>query len=162
MAVCCHRFTIKMTIEEAIKQTKKFRNEYERVAVNIAFTSNWLSDQFQSYLKQYGISQQQYNILRILRGQHPNPASVNLLKERMIDKNSDVSRMIDRLLAKELVIRNTCPDDRRSVNIFISEKGLSILSEIDQDSGKQEHIIKGITEEEAKQLNELLDKIRTV
>jgi len=150
-----------MNIEEAIKQSKKFRNEYERVAVNLAYTSNWLSDQFQSYLKQYGISQQQYNILRILRGQHPNPASVNLLKERMIDKNSDVSRMIDRLLAKELVERNTCPDDRRSVNIFISAKGLSVLAEIDLDSAKQEEIIKGITEDEAKQLNDLLDKIRT-
>ncbi len=149
-----------MNIEEAIKQTKKFRNEYERVSVNLSFTSNWLSDQFQSFLKPYGISQQQYNILRILRGQQPNPASVNLLKDRMIDKNSDVSRMIDRLLAKELVERHTCPDDRRAVNIFISEKGLSVLAEIDINSKKQDEIIKGISEDEAKQLNDLLDKIR--
>lgn len=149
-----------MKIEEAIKQNKKFKTEIERAVVNLTYTYNWLNDKFQNHLKSYGISNQQYNILRILRGQFPNPASVNLLKDRMLDKNSDVSRMIDRLISKQLVERKECPEDRRSVNVFITQNGLDILQKIDEEKCKMDQLVDGLTEQEAAQLNDLLDKLR--
>lgn len=149
-----------MKIEEAIKQTKKFKSEHERVAVNLTYTYYWLSGIMTEHLKEFGITTQQYNILRILKGQHPNPASVNLLKERMLDKNSDVSRIIDRMVAKELVDRKTCPDDRRAVNILLTDKGFAVLEQVNSKEGQPDTHLKGLTEEEAATLNDLLDKLR--
>src|SRR5688500_16480790 len=105
-----------MKLEEEIQQSR-FRNEYHKVAINITFTHFWLMDQMRQMLKPYGISMQQFNILRILRGQHPKPATINLLKERMLDKSSDASRLVERLKKKGLVERVTCEKDRRSVDI---------------------------------------------
>jgi DNA-binding MarR family transcriptional regulator len=148
-----------MKIGEAIKQSK-FKSEHQKMLINILFTSGWLSSAHTAQLKPHGISVQQYNILRILRGQHPNPATVNLLIERMLDKNSNASRLVEKLRLKKLVERSICKDDRRAVNVLITKKGLELLVELDK---LEEHFIahlQNISEKEAEQLNILLDKLR--
>jgi DNA-binding MarR family transcriptional regulator len=148
-----------MKLEEEIKQ-KKFRNEYHKLAVNILYTHGWLVNHHAEHLKKSGITGAQYNILRILRGQYPNPASVNLLKERMLDKMSDASRLVERLLQKDLVDRKICPDDRRRVEVIITERGLNLLKEIDQKDDEFDVLFKSLDENEVKAANDLLDKMR--
>ncbi len=148
-----------MKLEEEIKQ-KKFRNEFHKLAVNLIFTNSWLMSHQTALFKEYDITAAQYNVLRILRGQYPSPASVNLLKERMLDKMSDASRLVDRLLAKELVERKICPDDRRRVEVKITSEGLKILEEIDKSDNDFDKKLKSLSVAEAKNLNELLDKLR--
>ena len=148
-----------MKLEEEIKQ-KKFRNEYHKLAVNILYTHGWLVNHHTEHLKKSGITGAQYNILRILRGQYPNPASVNLLKERMLDKMSDVSRLVERLLQKDLVDRKICPYDRRRVEVVITKKGLELLEDIDKHDDEADQIFNKLSSTEAKFLNELLDKMR--
>ena len=148
-----------MKLEEEIKQ-RKFRNEYHKLAVNILYTHSWLVNNQSELLKRFGLTGAQYNILRILRGQHPNPASINLLKERMLDKMSDASRLVERLLQKELVDRRICPDDRRRVEVSISTKGLTLLDEIDKYDTVSDKIFNQIDINDAKTINELLDKMR--
>ena len=147
-------------IEEAIQQSR-FRNPMHRVQVNIIYTSNWLNDQPVSILKRFGLSLQQFNILRILRGRGGQPSTVKLLTERMLDKMSNASRLVDKLKAKGYVSRKECPTDRRRVDIVITEKGLAIL---DQASKAVEAEVEGafghLTDEEATQLSHLLDKLR--
>jgi DNA-binding MarR family transcriptional regulator len=148
-----------MEIGKEIKQAK-FKNEYQKMLINILFTSGWLGAKHASTLKPYGISTQQFNLLRILRGQHPKPASVNLLIDRMLDKNSNASRLVEKLRLKKLVERTVCPEDRRAVNVIITQKGLDLLAELD----KQDEIflkdLKNISEKEAEHINLLLDKLR--
>lgn len=148
-----------MTLEEAIKQ-KKFDNEFEKLMVNILFTSGWVSTQNAALLKPYKISGQQYNILRILRGQHPQPATVNLLIERMLDKMSNASRLVEKLRQKGLVERKECPADRRQVDVLITDAGLKLLAEMDVKNKQFIENIQTLSVEEAKQLNQLLDKYR--
>lgn len=148
-----------MKLEEEIKQ-KKFRNEFHKLAVNLIYTNSWLVNYQTALLKKFDLTAAQYNILRILRGQHPSAASVNLLKERMLDKMSDASRLVDRLLTKNLVERNVCPDDRRRVEVKISKEGLKVLKEIDKADDKFDIKLKALSSAEAKLLNELLDKLR--
>ena len=148
-----------MKLEEEIKQ-KKFRNEYHKLAVNILYTHGWLVNHHAEHLKKSGITGAQFNILRILRGQHPNPASINLLKERMLDKMSDASRLVERLLQKDLVDRKICPDDRRRAEVIITERGLNLLKELDQKDGEFDELFKNLNETEVKTANELLDKMR--
>ena len=150
-----------MKIEDEIHQTQ-FRNQKQKLAINITFTHYWLMDRFRQLLKQYDISSQQFNILRILRGQYPQPSSVNLLKERMLDKSSDASRLIDRLKIKGLVQRKQCKSDRRAVDILITEKGLEILKKIDAHNTELDSVFDKLSEKETEKLNELLDKLRTV
>ena len=109
-----------MKLEDEIKQ-KKFNSEFQKLAVNIIYTHSWLTYSQSKIFEQHGITLTQYNILRILRGQHPNPASVNLLKERMLDKRSDASRMVERLRVKGLVKRKICPNDRRKAEVLITD-----------------------------------------
>lgn len=149
-----------MKLEEEIKQ-KKFRNEYHKLAVNIIYTHGWLLNHQSAFLKKHGITGAQFNILRILRGQFPNPASINLLKERMLDKMSDASRLVDRLLQKELVDRKICPEDRRRVEVIITEKGLNLLNEIDSHNAEADQQFQKLSVEEARTLNNLLDKMRS-
>lgn len=104
---------------------------------------------------------QQYNILRILRGQHPNPATNSLVKDRMLDKNSDVTRIIDRMIRDGLVLRVNCESDRRRVDITITDAGLDKLQRLDRISGQMDQIAAGLTEDEAVNLNEMLDKLRS-
>ncbi len=112
-----------MRLEDEIK-TKAFRNQRHKLLLNIMFTYGWVMKRSQSVLLPFGLTTQQHNILRILRGQYPKPCNVQLLKERMLDQQSDVSRLVDRLTAKGLVIREVNPNDRRKLNILISEAGI--------------------------------------
>lgn len=150
-----------MKIEEAIKQTKPFSSEYQKAVVNLMFTASWWNQVAARLLRPYGISQEQYNILRILRGMHPKPATIKTLTERMLDKNSNASRLVEKLKQKELVERLECPNDRRRVDITITTKGLQLL---DETSVSMEFNISSnfthLTVEEAQTLNTLLDKMR--
>jgi len=151
--------TVIMSIETDIRQTK-FRNPYHRVAINLLYTTNWLASSQACLLKPYDLTSQQYNVLRILRGQYPKPVRVNDIIERMLDKMSNASRLVDKLLAKGYVRRTECPSDRRAVDVVITEEGLSILSELDKMQEMWENQLKGLTESEADTLSELLDRLR--
>ena len=148
-----------MKLEEEIKQNS-FRNEYHKLAVNIIFTHSWLMSKIYELLDEYDLTPQQFNLLRILRGQYPHPASITLLKERMLDKMSDASRLVERLLSKGLVERKICPKDRRKVDVIISKKGLKVLDKIDKTNDEMDRYLKNLTTKEAEQLNYLLDKLR--
>lgn len=148
------------TIHDEIQQ-QTFSSSGQRAVVNILFTAGWLQDRHATFLKPYDLSVQQFNILRILRGQQPKPASIMLLKERMIDKNSDASRLVDRLFKKGLVIRRECPSDRRQMDVTISEAGLALLAQIDRENDQMNRMIQSLTDAEADQLSTLLDKLRS-
>jgi len=148
-----------MRIDEEI-QSSKFEDNYHKAVINITYTFGWLSNAFRCQFDRYNLTQQQFNILRILRGQYPNPATVNLLKERMLDKMSDASRIVDRLVQKGLVSRCTNSKDRRAVDIRISETGLDILARLDEEFKTKDVLQNNLSEEEAGQLSDLLDKLR--
>ncbi|PRY16548.1 DNA-binding MarR family transcriptional regulator [Pontibacter ummariensis] len=148
-----------MKIEEEIKQPT-FKSEYHKAYINMVYTSGWLQQDQAAKFKPFGVTLQQYNVLRILRGQHPKPATISLLIERMLDKTSNASRIVDKLEAKELVTRKQCPSDRRTVDVLITEKGLELLKQMDPMEAGEGAGIRNLTEEEAEQLNALLDKIR--
>ena len=148
-----------MDIEKEI-QSNKFEDNYHNAVVNISYTSGWLNNLLRCQFERYNLTSQQFNILRILRGQFPNPATVNLLKERMVDKMSDASRIVDRLVQKGLVSRCTNNKDRRSVDIRISDAGLEILSKMDDEFKTKDILKDNLTEEEAGLLSDLLDKLR--
>ena len=148
-----------MNIEEVIKQPK-FKDEHERAHINLMYTANWMSSNYHQTLKPFDISSQQFNILRILRGQNGKPASLKLLTERMLDKMSNTSRLVEKMLAKELLKREICPENRRQVEIVLTEKGMKVCNEV---SKKVDEIRKGsikISENEAMELNRILDKMR--
>ncbi|HEY0896967.1 MAG TPA: MarR family transcriptional regulator [Sphingobacteriaceae bacterium] len=147
-----------MKLEHEI--SSKFENSYQKAAINIIYTYGWLTTNLRVRLNKYDITLQQFNILRILRGQFPKPATVNLLKERMLDKMSDASRIVDRLVQKELVNRCTNPQDRRAVDITISDRGLELLGKLDDQMSIIDMINDHMSEEEAAQLSELLDRFR--
>ena len=148
-----------MKIEKAIHQTKPFRNNYQKAMVNLLFTGSWLNEQLRQIFQEFGISMKQYNILRILRGAG-KPISTSVIRERLLDKMSDTSRIVDRMYKKELVTKKSCPDDKRLVDVSISEKGKTVLEHIDQHNAQIDQILSGLTLDEAQQLSELLDKIR--
>lgn len=148
-----------MKLEEAIQQ-KRFSHEWQKATLNIIYTSNWLEERIKKSLKKYGVTLQQYNVLRILRGQHPNPITTSIIRERMLDKMSDASRIVDRLHKKGLAVRTPCPFDKRLVDIVISDKGLELLSAVDLEKEQMEFLLNNLTEEEAHTLNTLLDKAR--
>jgi len=147
-----------MKIEEEIQS--KFRNEKHKALVNLQFTQLAIANKLGEVFKKHNISLQQFNVLRILRGQYPNSASIGLIKERMLDKNSDVSRIIDRLKRKKLVARRECKLDRRQKDVTISEGGLKLLETLDSDVVNMEKVIESISEENAIKLNSILDEIR--
>lgn len=149
----------KMKIEEAIRQPV-FKNEKVKANINIIYTANWLQGTLRIFFNRFQLSPQQYNVLRILRGQHPNPISTNEIRLRMLDKMSDVSRIVARLNKTGLIIQKENADDKRLVNVSISSKGLKLLAKIDDEMAETEKIMSGITTEEAKTLNRILDKIR--
>lgn len=150
-----------MKIEEAIQQ-QKFKSELHKAQVNLLYTAAWMNQQSTQALKPYNISIQQFNILRILRGLHPEQATVKLLTERMIDKMSNASRLVEKLKKKGLVERESCQEDRRRVNISITEAGLELLAAascaLEKASLRQ---LEYLNDDEAALLNELLDRIRT-
>jgi len=148
-----------MKIEDEIKQ-KSFKSEYHRLAVNLQFTSSWLGAQHTKTLRHFGISSQQYNVLRILKGQFPKPSSLVLIRERMLDKESNASRLIDKLVNAELTKRIQCPNDRRQVEITITEKGIELLNQMNPKVDEISNCMKSLSENEAETLNSLLDKLR--
>ncbi len=154
--LCC---TTAMEIEKEIVQ-RKFKNPLHKAVVNIIFTSNWLNSQESHRLKPFGVTIQQYNILRILRGQHPNPATITLLTERMLDKMSNASRLVDKLQAKGLVERHTCPSDRRQANVLITDIGLERLTEMDVSMAVLDDRMGSLSDEELGTLSNLLDRLR--
>jgi DNA-binding MarR family transcriptional regulator len=150
-----------MKLEEAIQQ-KKFISEFQKAHLNILFSASYLNQQTTASLRPFGLTWQQFNVLRILRGRHPEPATVKLLTERMIDKTSNASRLVDKLLAKKLVERSTSQADRRRVDINITEAGLELLQQASHELEDGASFTGGsLTAEEAEQLNFLLDKFRT-
>lgn len=148
-----------MKIEDEIKQPV-FKDSFQKGYINLVYTAGWLSQQQAAAFRAYGVTLPQYNILRILRGRHPEPATVNLLIERMLDKTSNASRIVDKLEVKALVTRQVCPKNRRAVDIRITEAGLGLLHRIDEENGTPHLGLHNLTAEEAAQLNTLLDKIR--
>lgn len=148
-----------MKLEDEI-QTKRFMSNRHKLNVNILYTSNWLTNHHQPTFKARGLTLQQFNILRILRGQFPNASTIQLLKERMMDKQSDVSRLVDRLCKKGLVERTVCKNDRRKMDVLISQAGLDLLAQMDPEIENLNDVFKELTTEEVDQLNSLLDKLR--
>lgn len=148
-----------MKIEDEIQQ-KEFSSQMQKTLINIIFTANWLNLKFTQALKHYDLSLPQFNVLRILRGQKGSPATVNSITERMLDKSSNASRLVDKLKAKGFVDRRECPNDRRAVDILITDKGLTLLKELDKEMLHFEGKLNQLEEGEMTAVNEVLDKLR--
>ena len=148
-----------MKLENEIKQ-KSFINEWSKALVNVAYTGNWLTDNMLSVLKPFDINDQHYNILRILRGRHPGVASPGEVKDVLVNKRGDLTRLLDKLVKKEMVERWSNEENRRMVNLKITQKGLDLIDEIDAHTTIMEHVKGNLTSEEASQLSDLLDKMR--
>lgn len=138
----------------------KFRNDKNKAMVNLLFTYSWTMDLIKKFVSAEDITPQQYNILRILRGSSPRPLSTMQIRERMLDKMSDTSRIVDRLVAKELVKKSVSATDKRLVDVMITEKGQVLLDRLDSRNGDLDSIFKNLTDEEASVLSNLLDKLR--
>lgn len=150
-----------MKLEEELKQTK-FKDEYQHAMLNIIFTGSWLEVATSHILKQFDLSPQQFNVLRILRGSHPRPLNLLDIQERMMDRMSNATRLVEKLRQKDLLTRKQCDSNRRKVEIEITEKGLNLLKELDPLMDKShKELTKKITKEEAVLLSELLDKLRS-
>ena len=148
-----------MKLEVEIGQ-KVFKNEIQKMMINIMYTSNWLQNILYNNLKEYDITPQQFNIMRILRGQHPNPARMHLLQERMLDKLSNASRLVERLRKKGLVVRKICRNDRRAVDVKITDNGLNLLKQLDLIENEWQKRFKNLDTKDIKQLNTILDNMR--
>jgi len=147
-------------IEQDIQQSQ-FRNSFQKAAINLLYTSGWLRDRMKVLFDKEDITAQQFNILRILRGSFPTPLSTLQIRDRMLEKMSDTSRLVDRLVVKGLVRKITAETDRRLVDVLITEKGKKLLSRIDAQQTEMDAILNNLTEKEAEQLSELLDKMRS-
>jgi len=149
-----------MKIEDEIKSTVELALS-KKIILNIMYTQNILNEKFSEVLKPYDLSGEQYNVLRILRGQKGNPANMCVIQDRMIAKTSNTTRLVDKLLLKELVTRNVCPDNRRKIEVQITQKGLHVLSELDPKIIEHENALTAnLSTEELEQLNTLLEKYR--
>lgn len=122
-----------MSLEEDIKQGKSFENAYEKLMVNVMYTNSWLMEQQNSIFKPFGLTVPQYNVLRILRGAYPEPCTINSLIDRMLDRMSNASRIVDRLESKQLVLRKVSKVDRRAKDVVITDEGLKLLAAADAD-----------------------------
>jgi len=147
-----------MKLEQAIQQ-RRFRNEHLKAMVNLLYTHSWLEEKIKRFLEQQNISMPQYNILRILRGSGV-PLSTMQIRERMLDRMSDTSRIIDRMLLKQLVEKKLNEKDKRLVDITITQKGLQLLEILDNQNHLLDGIVANLSETEVKMLNDLLDKMR--
>jgi len=147
-----------MSLEKDINQPK-FRSEYQKATVNIIYTYNWMNEHMKGFFEKEGLTAQQFNILRILRGAG-QPISTLQIRQRMLDKMSDTSRIVDRLIIKGLVKKVICKTDKRLVDVSITDKGKKILGKLDHKETDMDAIISSISESEAKTLNKILDKLR--
>ncbi|MBI4932093.1 MAG: MarR family transcriptional regulator [Bacteroidetes bacterium] len=148
-----------MKLEDEIKQNK-FKSEYQKLGINIVYTANWLTHHHAKHCRLHNITSEQFNILRILRGQFPNPATVNLLIERMLNKMSNASRLVEKLRKKGLIERKISINDRRACDVLITKKGLTLLAELDKAEKEWNKLISHLSEKEAKMVNGILDKMR--
>jgi len=148
-----------MGIEKEIRQ-EKFRSARQKAMLNIIFTSGWINEKVKNALAPEDITPQQYNILRILRGSSPQPLSTLQIRERMLDRMSDTSRIVDRLVAKNLVKKVVCAKDRRLVDVTITDKGQTLLKKLDSQMNHMDDILSNLSEKEAQALSSLLDKLR--
>jgi len=151
-----------MRIEEIIKSNVTM-DDAKKVVLNIMVTQNVVTEKFNEVLKPYDLSGEQYNVLRILRGQKGNPANMCVIQERMIAKNSNTTRLIDKLLLKNLVTREVCPENRRKIEVLITEKGLELLEELDPKVLENEKLFaENLNQKELVELNTLLEKYRNL
>jgi DNA-binding MarR family transcriptional regulator len=148
-----------MKLEEEIKQVK-FGSEFDKLAVNLLYTGSWLYNVNALRLKKFDITPEQYNVLRILRGSHPQPMMLAEITARMIDKSSNATRLVEKLRLKGFVKRELCENNRRQVDIVITDKGLALLKKIDNASDEWLSTLKNISKAEATELNRILDKLR--
>jgi DNA-binding MarR family transcriptional regulator len=148
-----------MGIDKDIKQAR-FRNAYQKASINLIYTLGWLRERTKNIFESEDITSQQFNILRILRGSFPQPLSTLQIRERMLEKMSDTSRIVDRLIVKGFVKKVTCKTDRRLVDVVITDKGKKLLERLDLRQDELDNVLGNLSEEEANQLSNLLDKIR--
>ncbi len=148
-----------MGLEDDIVQSN-FDSAHHKALINLIYTHNYVTNELNDIFKNFKVTRQQFNVLRILRGQYPKPSNISLIKDRMLDKMSDASRIVERLRVKGLVVREQCADDRRAVEVTISQEGLNLLRKTDVHSKRFKSLLSNLTNEEAGLLNELLDKVR--
>lgn len=148
-----------MKLEDAIHQ-KVFQSPQQKLIINLIFTHHWLNGMYSEFFKGKDITLQQFNVLRILRGQYPNYSNLKLIKGRMLDRMSDSSRIIDKLVAKKFVERKNCPVDRRQIHLLITKNGLELLKELDFIDKESVDICNNLTKKEVQDLSNLLDKMR--
>ncbi len=149
-----------MILEKEIQQVKPFRNNYHKAAVNLIFTGKWMIQFHSDVFKHYNLTIQQYNILRILRGINPGATTVKLIRERMLDRMSDASRIVEHLRKKDLLGRNISGEDRRKMDVLITQKGLDLLEAIEKQNERMDKRLSALNKEEIVLLNDLLDKVR--
>ena len=147
-------------LKEEIKQRTAFRNEYHKGCVNLIFTGKWIINLHSEIFKSFGLTVQQYNILRILKGQYPKSVTVKHIRERMLDKMSDASRIVEVLSKKALLKRTLNKNDRRKVDVIITQKGIDLLAKTDSVNKKLDNLLSNLDKYEIEQLNNLLDKAR--
>ena len=151
-----------MTLEDFIKPNSPITIS-KKTVLNILYTQNTISDKFNELLKPFDLSTEQFNVLRILRGQKGKPANMCVIQERMVAKTSNTTRLVDKLLLKDLVTREVCPDNRRKIEVQITQKGLDLLVQLDPKVIQQEHLFSNnLSSEELAQLNLLLEKFRNL
>lgn len=148
-----------MSIEKDINQ-KNFKDAFQKAYINLMFTNNWMLNQTKSWFKEHGVTHQQYNVLRILRGSHPNCMNPGSIKDVMIDKSPDLTRLIDRLIEKKYVQRETCGSNRRKVDVIITQEGLDKLKQLDPLEEEMKNMFNNLTDDEAETLSNLLDRLR--
>jgi DNA-binding MarR family transcriptional regulator len=148
-----------MSLEDDIRQ-EKFQSEHQKASINILYTGSWLYNINASSLKKFGITPEQFNVLRILRGSHPQTMMLAEITHRMIDKSSNCTRLVEKLRQKNLLNREICEDNRRQVDISITDKGLQLLKKIDADMPSWNSALEKLSKTEAKELNRMLDKLR--
>ncbi|MEY3542326.1 MAG: hypothetical protein RLZZ204_1138 [Bacteroidota bacterium] len=150
-----------MGIEKDINQ-QHFQSEGQKAMINLIYTYNWVTERLRTFLAEEDITMQQFNILRILRGSDPKPLSTLTIRERMLDKMSDTSRIVDRLILKGWAEKQMCTSDKRLVDVFITKEGKKLLERIDKKSEAMNATTAALSDAELEQLNQLLDKIRTL
>ncbi len=148
-----------MRLEDEIK-TKPFKNERQKLTVNILYTYSWLLNRNNKLFQKFGLTMQQFNILRILRGQYPKTCNLQLLKDRMLDKQSDCSRLVERLHRKGLIERKVSETDRRKLDLKISDGGLALLQKMNPEVADQDEKLDTLTDKEVETMNTLLDRLR--
>lgn len=148
------------SLEKEIHQ-KAFRCPHEKLIVNLLYTGSWLKNKHAASLKEFDLTGPQFNVLRILKGQYPKPATVNMLIQRMLDKSSNASRIVDKLVSKGLVVRKVSETDRRRVEVLIAEKGIERLSQANNSVDQILEEIKQIHTADVDKVNKFLDDLRT-